>query len=184
MMRPVAGVQDAARIGYGVKENAGRLRRFAYLEQRLMLLGARHLPTVPEWELKHALGRQVWEDSEHATALRHRIVELRTSAAVLDRAPDDGLTTLMDEAERAEGSLEVVEALYGVLKPALLAAYEQHLATTNPLVDFPTCRILRTIVGEEAEQLAWGREALAELGATPQAAARSRRWAEHLARYV
>src|ERR1700738_2893584 len=117
-------------------------------------------------------------------ALRHRIVEQRTSAAVLDRAPDDRLATLMDEAERAEGSLEVGVALYGVLKPALLAAYAQHLATTNPLVDFPTCRILRSIVGEEAEQLAWGREALTELGATPEAAARSRRWSEHLARYL
>lgn len=86
-MRPIAGIENAERIGYGVKENADRLRRFAYLEQRLMFLAARQQPAVPEWELKHAIGRHLWEDAEHATALRNRIVELRTSPKVLDAPP-------------------------------------------------------------------------------------------------
>lgn len=90
----------------------------------------------------------------------------------------------MDEADRAEGSVEVAVALYGVLKPALLAAYEQHLATTNPLVDFPTCRILRIVIAEEREQIAWGREAVAELTATPGAAERAAQWQAHLERYL
>jgi hypothetical protein len=183
-MRSLAGIEDAARRGYSVKDNVERLRRYAYLEQRLMFLGARHLPGVPEWELKQALGRHLWEDAEHATALRRRVTELRTSASVLDRVPDEHLALLMDEADRAEDSLEVVVALYGVIKPALLAAYEEHRATTNPLVDFPTCRVLGSIVQEEREQLAWGREALTELAATPAAAEKARRWAQHLDRYL
>ena len=40
-MRAVAGIEDAARVGFSVKANADRLRRFAYLEQRLMFLAAR-----------------------------------------------------------------------------------------------------------------------------------------------
>jgi hypothetical protein len=183
-MRPLAGIKDAARQGYGVKENSELLRRYAYLEQRCMLLGARHLAGVPEWELKHALGRHLWEDAEHATALRQRVTELRTSATVVDRVPDERLALLMDEAERAESSLEVLVALYGVVKPALLAAYEEHLATTNPLVDFPTGRVLRSIIQEEREQLEWGREALAELCAEPAVAEQAHLWSEHLDRYL
>lgn len=186
-MRPLAGIEAAERVGYGVKQNAEILRRFAYIEQRMVLLGARHLHRVPEWELKGALGRHIWEDAEHTTALRNRIVELRTSATVLDHAPDEQLATLMDEAERANGSAEVVVALYKVLKPALVAAYEHHLATTNPLVDFPTCRILRLILAEKREQLAWASEAVAELteaSAPPDDAERARQWEAHLGRYL
>ena len=183
-MRPIAAIEEAGRVGYGVKENAARLRRFAYLEQRLVLLAARHQPRVPEWEFKSALGRHLWEDAEHATALRNRIVELRTSAALLDESPDERLTLLMDEAERAEGSVEVAVTLYGLLKPALLAACERHLATTNPLVDFPTCRILRMIIVEQREQLAWGAEALAELTTSPEAYEQAARWRAHLECYL
>lgn len=183
-MRPISGITDAARVGYGVSENAQRLRRFAYIEQRLMFLAARHLQSVPEWELKHALGRHLWEDAEHATALRERIVQLRTSRGVLDKAPDEQLAVLMDEAEHAEGSVEIVATVYGALKPALLKAYEQHLATTNPLVDFPTGRILRLLIAEEREQLAWGTEALNELTTDPSAAVDAERWSAHLRRYL
>jgi hypothetical protein len=183
-MRPIAGIVGAERVGYGVKENAERLRRFAYLEQRMVLLAARQQPCVAPWELKAALGRHAWEDAEHATALRERVTELRTSPGLLDQPPDERLTILMDEAERAEGALEVGVALYGALKPALLSAYEHHLATTNPLVDFPTCRILRILIMEEREQLDWGRAALAELSATPEAAEQAAAWQTHLERYL
>jgi hypothetical protein len=112
------------------------------------------------------------------------VTELRTSASILDRVPDERLALLMDEAERADDSREVVVALYGVLKPALLAAYEEHCATTNPLVDFPTCRLLRSIIEEEHEQVGWGREALADLASTPAAVEKAGRWAQHLERYL
>ncbi|CAA9345544.1 MAG: hypothetical protein AVDCRST_MAG93-6866, partial [uncultured Chloroflexia bacterium] len=182
-MRPLAGIEDAERAGYGVKENAERLRRFAYVEQRMVLLAARHQPRVPEWELKAALGRHLWEDAEHATSLRNRIAELRTSVGVLDDAPDQQLATLMDEAERAENSAEVVVALYKVLKPALIAAYAHHVATTNPLIDFPTCRCLRMILMEKREQIEWGREAITELaegGTTSRTRERAMAWEAHL----
>jgi hypothetical protein len=103
---------------------------------------------------------------------------------VLDQSPDERLTVLMDEADRAEGSTEVVVALYGVLKPLLLRAYERHLATTNPLVDFPTCRILHLLVDEERDHLTWGAEALAELTASPETARLADRWRKHLRRYL
>jgi hypothetical protein len=47
-MRATAGIVDTARLGFSVKENADRLRLFAYLEQRLMFLAARHMHRIPE----------------------------------------------------------------------------------------------------------------------------------------
>jgi bacterioferritin (cytochrome b1) len=168
-MRPYAGIPDAQRPGLLVEENAALLRRYAYIEQRLLLLQAGHFPGTAIWECKHALARHAWEDAQHADALRRRIVTLRTSPRLLDECPDPALEALMDEAERAEDEVELLAGVHGVIKPALLAAYRWHLETTNPVADFPTVRELEIIVREEAGQLAWAAEALTEL-AGPAAA--------------
>ena len=47
-----AGITDVERLGYGVQDNAQRLHRFAYIEQRTMFIGAGHLLSTPEWETK------------------------------------------------------------------------------------------------------------------------------------
>jgi len=162
-MRPYAGIEGAQRPGLFVEENARLLRRYAYLERRLLLLEAGRLPGTAILELKHALARHAWEDAQHADALRRRILTLRTSPRLLDECPDPALEALCDEAERAEDTVELVAGLYGVLKPALLAAYRQHLAETNPVADFPTVRELEIAAREEEAQLAWGVDALREL---------------------
>jgi hypothetical protein len=66
-MRPIAGIADARRLAFGTQENARRLRRYAYVEQRLLFALAGHLLGTPELEVKHAMGRHLWEDAEHAT---------------------------------------------------------------------------------------------------------------------
>ena len=63
MVYPIAGVRDAARSGLGVEENVGLLRRYLYAEQRLCLLLAGHLPSVPEMAIKQGIGRHLWEDA-------------------------------------------------------------------------------------------------------------------------
>ena len=95
-----AGIEDVERPGFGVEENARRLHRLAYVEQRLMFIAAGHLLSVPEWEAKFLLGRHLYEDAEHHQALRTRIGELRRSEHSVDASPDPALTALMDEALR------------------------------------------------------------------------------------
>lgn len=162
-MRAFAGIPDPQRPGLHVEENAALLRRYAYLEARLALACAGRLPGAATIELKHALARHSWEDGQHAEALRRRIVTMRTSPRLLDECPDPALAALCDELERAEDEAELAAGLYGVVKPALLRAYLWHLETTNPVADFPTARELEIAVREEAAQLAWGAEAVAEL---------------------
>ena len=169
-MRKFAGISGAQRAGLGVEENAGLLRRYAYVEERLMLLEAGRLPGTAIWEFKHALGRHSWEDGQHAAALRARIVTMRTSPGLLEQCPDPALQRLCDELASAEDEVELAAAVYGVVKPALLAAYRWHLATTNPVADFPTVRELEIIAREEAQQLAWGVEAVQELAGEAAAA--------------
>lgn len=163
MVRKFAGIAGADRPGLGVEENAALLRRCAYLEERLFLLEAGRLPGTAIWEFKHALGRHSWEDGQHASALRARILTLRTAPRLLEQCPDPALERLCAELVCATDEVELAAGLYGVVKPALLAAYRWHLATTNPVADFPTVREVGIIAAEEAAQLAWGVEALVEL---------------------
>ncbi|HVB10724.1 MAG TPA: hypothetical protein VNM16_10205 [Bacillota bacterium] len=170
-MRPYAGIPHSDRPGLFIEENVALLRRFAYLEERLCYLQCAHFSGTAILELKHALARHAWEDGQHADALRRRIVTMRTSRRTLEQCPDPALAALLDEAERAADSVELLAGVHGVIKPALLAAYRWHLETTNPVADFPTARELEIVVREEAHQLAWAAEAIAELAGEAAAAA-------------
>ena len=128
------------------------------------------------------LGRHLYEDAEHHHLLRVRIGELRRADASIDRVPDEALRAFMDEALNARSSAELLAGIYGVIKPALVAAYRHHLDNINPLVDYPTGRMLRQLIVEESEHIALGRQFLALLDA--DAAEEAERWSEHLRAYL
>jgi hypothetical protein len=179
-----AGITDVERLGYGVEENARRLHRLAYVEQRLMFIAAGHLLSVAEWEAKFLLGRHMYEDAEHHQALRTRIGELRRSEHSVDAAPDPSLAALMDEAIRAEDGIELLTGIYRVIKPALIAAYQAHGERINPLVDYSTGRTLRLVLPEEEEHVAFGQRYLATLLTDDAKRSRADAWAAHLAAYL
>src|SRR6266404_7485718 len=146
---PYAGVctsEDARRTGFSVTEAARRLRRIATAQQRLAFIATAHLNATPEWEIKSALALHAWLDAQHASALRERLIELREPTGGLpgnpEAAADPALAVAFDEALHSRGSVELLTAIYGVLRPALLVAVERYLRDTNPLADQPTCRIL------------------------------------------
>ncbi len=74
--------------------------------------------------------------------------------------------------------------LYGVLRPALLAALRTHYDHANPLVDHPTRRMLRFIILEDEDANAWGEAALAALIRSPEDRERADAWAAHLRAYL
>lgn len=181
-----AGIGDTERLGLGVEDNAQRLHRFAYLERCCFFVMAAHLPSIPEWEVKIALARHLYEDAEHHHALRIRLSELRRPERIADNSPSPALSTVANELMRAEGTLELLTGLYRVIKPALLTAFQEHVQQINPLVDYPTGRVLRQIIQEEAEQIAFGQHMLATLideAATKQQHG-AENWAEHLGHYL
>jgi uncharacterized ferritin-like protein (DUF455 family) len=142
---------------------------------------AAHFCGVPEWEVKGALGLHLWQDAEHSTWLRARITEMRTPPHHLDRVPTPELGAFMDELLRARTTVELLVGLHDVLKPAMLAAMELHLAQSHPVADQPTRRLLDMILREEREQLKWGQHALTALaGQTEERAS----WRQHLTAYL
>lgn len=184
---PLAGVatlEEAARPGFSVAEAAKRLRRFAYVKQRLALLAAAHLNSTPEWEVKAALALHAWYDAEHAAALRRRLLELREPPARLDEVPDKHLEAFCEELIRSRDTAELVTGVYQVLRLEIIAAMDHYVATTNPLADQPSVRALRLIRWEEMQALAWGMGALEALLPRGKDEARAFRWLRHLRAYL
>jgi hypothetical protein len=181
----VATYAEAARIGYSVDENVIRLLRYHWVERSLMTTMLAHLAAVPLWELKCALALHQWQCALRVDALRRRIGEMRSPVPPLDAPPDATLETFVQELLRARDQVELVAGVYGVALPALSAAYTEHVARTNPLVDYPTRHLLRHALVDVDEAVAWGRAALAALlGDDGAVARRAADWQGHLRAYL
>jgi len=176
---------DAARVGHSVEENVRRLLRYHWVELRLRAITLSHLPATPEWEVKCAFALHQLYDTEHVNLLRTRIIEMRNPVPRFDTAPDTALEAFLDELSRSTDTIELLTGIYRVARPALADAYRRHLKATNPLVDHPTQRIIRQIIGEEDDALVWGGRAVsALLAGNPAARKRSAAWEEHLSAYL
>jgi hypothetical protein len=163
----LCSLQDATRIGYTVDDSVARLLRYHWIEKRLSEIAVKRLARTPEWEVKGALALHQWLDSEHATALRERIREMRHPLPRLDVAPEG-----CEAVEELEVTGTTAGLLAGMLtiRQQLLADYRGHYERANPVVDQPTRRMLRLIILEEAEMIEWLEQAVAaqpagELGA-------------------
>lgn len=184
---PLAGLatyDEAARVGYGVDENVELMRRYNYVETRLVEISAAFLNPTPEWEVKGALSLHLYLDAEHSQALRARVGELRRPPLFLDEAPAQPLEALLDEALRAQNTIELLAGFFRVLRPALRDAYQTHLAQTNPLFDFPTCRFMKIALAEETQMIGWGEQALAALTEDEPGQAVAKSWENHLWAYL
>ncbi|MFD0712327.1 hypothetical protein [Paenibacillus sp. GCM10027626] len=150
---------------YSISENSAALQRYRYIHDGLLRAAAGQLPRRENWDLRLAMCRHMYEDAEAVESFRSRIPELRTSSAILSKEPDPRLSLMFDELVHARTDLEWAAAVYEVIKPALLDTYRLHAAKTQQIVDQPTIRILRTIILDLEEQVAWGKRLLTELRA-------------------
>src|SRR5207244_4113542 len=128
----VATYRDAARIGFSVDENVRRLVHFHWVERRLMGILVAHLTSEPVWEVKCALALHQWQSAEHVDALRRRITEMRNPAPRLEAVPEhdptaEALDRFLDQIDAARDTEELLAGVYGVLFPALAAAYHEHI---------------------------------------------------------
>jgi len=184
---PLAGLctyQEAARLGYSVEDSVQRLVRYAWIEKRAVETALYWLNPTPEWEVKEALSLHLYQDADHARLIRQRVSEMRNPPPRMDVSPNTDLDRFLDEMLWAENTLEKLVGLYGVLKPALLAAYRTHYETANPLVDHPTRRMLRLLMLEEEEAVEWGKAAITALTEDPADGLRAVAWADHLHAYL
>lgn len=175
-----AGLGRVKEPGLSVADAVERLRRLAYVERRLMRLLASRIVTVPERDIKVLLGRLQYEDARHADSLRNRVLELRTNKSKLENVPDPELDTLFNEAEYLPGTYPFLAGIVRVLKPALHAAYEAYLQTTNGLADYNSVRMIHQIMADEVEHDRLLADALSALSVVDEERAAAESWEEKL----
>ncbi|WP_168119970.1 hypothetical protein [Paenibacillus sp. HB172176] len=161
-MHPFMGIEDWQRTGFSVEQSAKRLQRIAYADRQLMRVEAGHMTARPEYELKGALARMLWQDASHYDALRNRGKQLRMSVVAFDKCPDEALEELMSRVLDSPSTLMLLSALFEVVKPAQIAAIKEYLQLAQPIVDEPTIQMLRHQLLDREEQVQWGLSAIDE----------------------
>ena len=113
---------------------------------------------TPELPAKLLFGRHVWDCAQHADAWGRRLPELRAPAQTSEPANDAMIAfmQLLESPERPQQTLERIAGAYGVLKSHLVTVYARHLASTNPVYEPPTRRILARCLEEERRHAAAG----------------------------
>jgi hypothetical protein len=181
---PLTGHPLAGKVS--VDDSARRIRHYRWVEERLMRILGGWIALTPELPIKLLFGRHVWDCAQHADLWGRRLPELR-SAAHQAETPSADFARLVGEVEGRQErheSIERVVAVYRVLKPHLVAAYETHLAEANRVYEPPTRRILVRCLDEERRHVAAGAVVLEHLrgAARERAQAWERQLGDELAR--
>ena len=179
-----AGLQRVSSPGLSVAQAVERLRRFAYVEQRLMRLLASRVVSIPQRDLKALLARMQYEAARHAEAWRNRIVEMRTNKSRLEGTPDTALEILFDEAEHLPDAYPFLFVVTNLLKPALSDAYQAYETATNELADYESMRIIRQHRADEEQHQQLLILALADLDPTAEELQQTSAWLESLTAYL
>ncbi len=179
-----AGLQQVSSPGLSVAQASERLRRFAYVEQRLMRLLASRVVSIPQRDIKALLARLQYEAASHANAWRNRVVEMRTNKSRLEGAPDAALEVLFDEAEHLPDPYPFLFAVTHLLKPALSAAYRAYEAATNELADYESVRIARQHLADEEQHLHLLNLVLADLEPNEEEQHAATEWKGKLTAYL
>lgn len=185
--QPYAGIQDVQRVGLSVAECARRAGRFGYFSQQLMRVQAGKMTSVANWDFKAMLGRQLWESAIHWGMWRDRIGELRGHEHLIEQNAEGKLADFFAELLESRDDEEFAVGLYGVALPAYRDALQRYLNETNPLVDYPTARLIRHIVLDLDAQLAFGQSIRLSSGAQNahmSSEAGKDEWRAHLTAYL
>ena len=146
--------------------NVQRLDRFFQIEKTLMLIQAAKLPELVSWTLKQQIGYHLFEDMQHADALRRRRQELPGGRR--DLAPLDAeFANALHSALTFQGDAVFCSALFVAAKSILVAAYREHLQQTNIVSDLPSRQVIEKNIAEHERQVAWIQGAIALMPATP-----------------
>ena len=171
----ICSMEEAARPGLSVEHCVARLKRCHYSLRRLHQIFIARLTSEPVYELKMAFSLHSHLCAEHVAALRKRIGEMREPPLGLDAVPHQGLERLFDEILAAPGTDLLLLGIYEKALPAVVAAFERHLAGANPLADHPSVRLCRFALLETNEMLDYGTKAISCL-VPPAQRADAARW--------
>jgi uncharacterized ferritin-like protein (DUF455 family) len=164
-----------------VTQNLELLGKYRYAEIQMMELMGSWAYTIVEPEIKIGFGRQMYQDAVHADMLGKRLPELKGRSEHFHYvAPSDAFVKLLEKIWRVNDALRRMVALYRVLKPALVAAYEHHLEHAELPADEPTAYILRNILDEEHDHSEWGETIINTLVVSPDLSRLAAQWQQEL----
>jgi uncharacterized ferritin-like protein (DUF455 family) len=157
--------KDYTRIKPGrmhdVRTNGRKLSVLYTVEVECARLVGSWIPRVPEIPVKLFLARMIFEDAEHAHWLERRLAELRISDQEIQTFRSRSCPSLR-LLESVSDPDDFLTGLFRIVKPALLADYTRHLATSPPYVDDPSIRVIARIMDDLELQIAKGLSLLAE----------------------
>lgn len=179
-----------ADVAETIEESGRRIGHHAWVEARLFEVVGGWAGTVTEPRSRALFARQSAHHGWHVElwhgllpALPHLAdtqlvapdsadAEIVASLAAFDDRSDTGDTDAGDapgdrDGSTAAGATDRLVALYRRALPALLAAYDDHLARTSPVADGPTMRVLRLVRADLAEDIAAGEALIDALGSPP-----------------
>ena len=166
---------------YSVRQGAVYISNYRYAEERMMRMMAGWIALTPQIQVKLEMARQVYEDALHTDALGKRLPELR--AQIASKPSNAEFVTFMnaiEDKEEWDDTIERLVGIYRVLKPHLISHYSAHSATTNPVYEPPTTRILQRLVEEEKLHVERGLVLLNDLLDTREKHRRASEWEAHL----
>src|SRR5579883_450306 len=154
--------KDLRRLGgdFTVEENQKRLLRFFSFERNMLRSLAGWSMGTPEFEVKVEFGRHIYWHAEAGMKIRTRLTELRMPEEATDKFHSPDITEFFNELIYSETSAHFVAGLYGVVLPAIKQAYTEHSAHTDQVADAPTVRMIRHILADYDEMIAWGKGAI------------------------
>jgi len=167
---------------FSADDSARLCRNYRYACERMTRIMAGWIALTPELSAKLLLGRHVWDNAQHTDAWGRRLPELRAHAQE-SAPPNDAFVAFMDAIEAPEEpgrTAERLAGIYRVLKPHLLAVYEEHRRHANPVYEPPTCRILERCIEDERRHIAAGDTIIRHLAAIPESQSRVAAWQARL----
>ncbi len=136
-------VAEAAKPGLPVEECVRRLKRIHYAFKRLHQILTARITAEPIYELKTGFAHHAYLCAEHVTAIRQRVSEMREPPLGLEDVPHPALEAFFDEIQCAPTTEELVGGVYFAAFGNLTLAIDNYLKDTHPLIDAPSCRILK-----------------------------------------
>lgn len=135
------GIHRPLRGGFTVAESQRHLLNYYFVLRAITHHTAGWIPRTSSLDVKFLLGIHLSEDAHFVTQLRTRLLELGTEADKFG-SPTGCILELLNFLGTRESWEEYVAAVYNVVKPYLIDAWEDHFPKTDGLVDEVTTRLL------------------------------------------
>ncbi|MGI8926474.1 MAG: DUF455 family protein [Tepidiformaceae bacterium] len=156
--RRVSGRRQPLRTYYTVEQNTHVLRSEFCLEFELFTTLAGAIPSLPELEAKTEMSHHVHSGMLRAQEFRTRLADFLLYEPERNRLPT--WTNFVRHLMTAPSRRALLSALYHVIRPAQLRAYEFHASTTLALNDAPTVELFQRHLEALRREIAWGRRFL------------------------